>query len=513
MSRLRGALVCLVAALALTPALSARADEAALQKRIEELEAQQREVLEQLRSMQKELQAERQRDGAPPVPVAAPLVAPAAPVPAASAPAPAQAPAVQAAPVADEVVRVGEVERRQGILTDEIRKIREFLVLPETQELKGFYGLGPAASKVYGVPRGLSIGGYGESNVNIITNDANGAQSDFDLVRLVAYLGYKFTDKIVFNSEIEFEHASTNSTVSSSGGSVSVELATLDYLYAEALNVRGGLVLVPMGFINEVHEPPFYLGNVRPPVETQIIPTTWRSNGVGLFGQPLEGLEYKLYGVTSFNAKGYRSLNLRSARQNGNREIANDWSFVGNTDYEILPEWSAGGSMYLGDQGQDEEYGNEDIGFRKVGAFTQIYEVHSEVLTQGFEFRILGTTAFIDNAGILSQDEDIARATGGQPVGEVLLGIYGEVAYNVLPLIWSDTTQYLAPWFRYSWLDTNNKVPSGFARNKAARREYFEFGLQYKPIPQVVLKADYHIQDAQEGTLPDELRLGGGFVF
>jgi len=516
MSRLRGARVCLVAALVLTPALAARADEAALQKRIEELEAQQREVLEQLKSMQKELQAERQRDTAAPVPVAAPLPAPAVPVPAASAPAAAQAPAVQAAPaapVAGEAGRVGEVERRQGILTDEIRKIREFLVLPETQELKSYYGLGPAASKVYGIPRGLSIGGYGESNFNKITSDANGANSTFDFVRLVTYIGYKFTDQIVFNSEIEYEHASTGSTVSSSDGEVALELATLDYLYAEALNARGGLMLVPMGFINEVHEPPFYLGNTRPPVETQIIPTTWSSNGVGLFGQPFEGLEYKLYGVTSFNAKGYRSINLRDARQGGNREIANDWSFVGRGDYAILPEWSAGGSMYLGDQGQGEEYGNEDIGFRKVGAFTQIYEVHSEVLTRGFEFRILGTTAFIDDAAILSQDEEISLASGGQPIGEVLLGIYGEAAYNVLPLIWSDTTQYLAPWFRYTWLDTNNKVPSGFTRNKAARRDYFEFGLQYKPIPQVVLKVDYHIQDSEAGTLPDELRLGGGFVF
>ena len=111
------------------------------------------------------------------------------------------------------------------------------------------------------------------------------------------------------------------------------------------------------------------------------------------------------------------------------------------------------------------------------------------------------------------QDVEISLASGGQPIGEVLLGIYGEAAYNVLPLIWSDTTQYLAPWFRYTWLDTNNKVPSGFTRNKAARRDYFEFGLQYKPIPQVVLKVDYHIQDSEAGTLPDELRLGGGFVF
>ena len=67
------------------------------------------------------------------------------------------------------------------------------------------------------------------------------------------------------------------------------------------------------------------------------------------------------------DAKGYRSLNLRDARQGGNNAIAEDWSFVGRLDYAPFEEWSMGGSMYMGDQGQNEEYGNENIGFRQVG--------------------------------------------------------------------------------------------------------------------------------------------------
>jgi hypothetical protein len=494
----------LIAALATT----AHADEAALRKRIQELEEQQRLFNQQLQELRQELDRER---------------APAAAAPAASpSPVAAEAPAPTPAQAA-EPQRMEEVERRQGILTDEIRKIREFLVLPETQELKGYYGLGPAASKVYGVQRGLSIGGYGEANFKDVVKNGNGTSDEFDFVRLVAYLGYKFNDKIVFNSEIEFEHATTSSTVSSGGGSVSVEFANLDYLWHPALNARGGMVLVPVGFINEVHEPPFYLGNTRPPVELQLIPTTWRANGVGIFGQPIEGLEYKAYGITSLNAEGYQTLNLRNARQNGNREVADDWSFVGRTDYAPIDEWSFGGSLYVGDQGQNEEYGNDDIGFRKAGVFTQLYEIHTEVQTAGLWFRALGTTILVDDAGLLSQDDNIqARqgcdattppSTGCPPIGKVLLGAYAEVAYDVMPLFLPETTQYLAPWFRYSWLDTNNKVAKGFSRDRAARRDFYELGLQYKPIPQVVLKADYHIQDAQQGTLPYEMRIGGGFVF
>jgi hypothetical protein len=510
-----------LAAVLLCGALPARADDAALQRKVEQLEQQQREMLEQLKALRRELDEERARRA--PAPVAAPAPAPGAapaPVPAVvPAPVAPAAPAVQAAPAAPpaspvaEANRVDEVERRQGILTEEIRKIREFLVLPETQELKGQYGLGPGASKVYGIPRGLSIGGYGEANFGIVTNDGSGQPNTADLERLVLYTGYKFTDWLVFNSEIEFEHGTTEETVSASGGAVDVEFATLDFLLDPHANVRTGLVLVPIGFINLVHEPPFYFGNSRPPVETQVIPTTWRSIGAGLFGEVIPGLDYKAFGVTSFNAKGYQSLNLRNARQSGDRELANDWSFVGRLDYEPFTIWSLGGTMYLGDQGQGEEYGNEDIGFRKVGVYTQMYEIHSEVVTRGFEFRTLGVTTLVDDAGVLSQDEFIESQTGGEPIGKVLLGAYAEVAYNIMPVFLPDTTQYLAPWFRYSWLDTNNKVAAGFMRDRAARRQFIEFGLQYEPIPQVVLKVDYHIQDAEQGILPDILRLGGGLVF
>ncbi|MGH7789016.1 MAG: hypothetical protein ACRERC_19245, partial [Candidatus Binatia bacterium] len=179
MWRTRIIAVALVAALAAGPA---RGDDAALRQRIDELEAQQRQFNEELQKLRQMLDEKPAAAPAAAAPVVAPAVVPAGTVPD-GAPAPVAAP-VQAA----EPARVEEVERKTGILTEEIRKIREFLVLPETQELKGYYGLGPSASKVYGTTRGLSIGGYGESNFKVITENANGASDEFDLVRLVAYL-------------------------------------------------------------------------------------------------------------------------------------------------------------------------------------------------------------------------------------------------------------------------------------------------------------------------------------
>ena len=151
--------------------------------------------------------------------------------------------------------RIAELERTVAILADELERTRRQLAVPDDQPLSSKFGLGPAASKIYDLGRGLSIGGYGEGYYSRLVGDKGDAKNRADLLRLVLYTGYKFTDSILFNAEIEFEHATTSSTESSGGGSVSVEFAYLDFLLRDWANIRAGLVLVPMGFINEIHEP------------------------------------------------------------------------------------------------------------------------------------------------------------------------------------------------------------------------------------------------------------------
>jgi len=417
---------------------------------------------------------------------------------------------------------VAEVERRQGILARELAALREAFVLPESQPLRSAYGLGPAASKVYHGNPGLSIGGYGESSFRAAVADDHGSTNTFDYVRFVLYAGYKYSDWIVLNTEIEFEHASTEATASADDGAVEVEFATLDFLFDPRVNARAGMVLVPMGFINELHEPPFYHGNRRPPVETQILPSTWRSNGFGIFGELLPGLEYRTYGITSLNAKGFRSDGIRGGRQSGNREFAEDWSWVARIDYQPFAGAEAGGSLLIGDQGQDESYGNDIDGFFKADVFTQIYEGHIELRRYGLELRGLIAAILVDDAGILSTDPEItgfdpAAPPGMQPaperIADVMLGYYGEIAYDVLPLVLPDTTQYLAPWFRGSHFNTQESMPRGFPADGSKDRNVFEFGIDYKPITQVVLKLDVAFDDAEDGTLPDEIAIGTGFVF
>lgn len=401
---------------------------------------------------------------------------------------------------------VKTLERKTDILSQEVEKLRTNLAIPEEPKYKSAYGLGPAASKVYQVGRGLSIGGYGEANYQATVGDektiasgsSNGKKDNADFERLVLYAGYKFTDTILFNSELEFEHGSTDD-----GGSVSVEFAALDFFINPMANVRAGMVLLPMGFINQIHEPPFYFGNNRPEVERQIIPSTWREIGAGLFGEILPNLTYTTYVVNGLNAADFNSDGIRSGRQKGSQAKAEDLAFVGRMDYAppVLPGLSVGGSAYLGNSGQNQLFDGQ-----QVDAFTQLYEGHVQWKYRGLEFRALGSWGHIDDAGVLS-------AAKGQTIGADNYGWYTEVGYDILPWIFNDTTQYLAPFFRYEQFDTIASAPTGYLDDETKDRRIYQFGLQYKPIPNVVLKADYRNFASRKGDLPDDFNLGLGFIF
>ena len=110
------------------------------------------------------------------------------------------------------------------------------------------------------------------------------SRDEADFLRAVLYAGYKYNDWILFNSEIEFEHATTKTSNGTARGEVSVELAYLDFAISQPLGARAGMLLMPVGLTNEWHEPTTFHGVRRPSVEQSVIPTTWRENGVGVFG-------------------------------------------------------------------------------------------------------------------------------------------------------------------------------------------------------------------------------------
>lgn len=406
----------------------------------------------------------------------------------------------------EQATRREEQERKTGILAEELETLKSKFTLPETVEYKSLYGLGPAASKVYQMPRGLSIGGYGEASAIFFVGDNEGPskRNDVgDLVRFVTYIGYKFSDRIILNSEIEYEHATTNSTVSSSGGSVSVEFATLDFLLTEQANIRTGLVLMPMGFLNEIHEPPFYFGNLRPEVEQRIIPTTWRELGVGLHGTILPGLTYRTYVTNSLNANGFSKTNIRGARQSGNRALFEDLAWTARLDYTPILGLQLGGSVFWGNTGQDQLFAG-----KKIDANLTLFEFHGQYQYRGLQLRALFAQGHIGDTDVLS-----AALGANGPISSRIVGGYAEASYDILPLLFPGTEMSLSPFLRFERLDTQADVPAGFTPDRSRDIRVINAGLSFKPIPNVVIKLDYRNLDAEVGQIADEFNIGFGFIF
>jgi len=395
-----------------------------------------------------------------------------------------------------------ETERKTDILATELEKIKSQLFIPDKREYKSEYGFGPAASQVYRVKSGISIGGYGEAVYTNYTSDRLTSKDSADLLRAVIYLGYKFNDWIILNNEFEFEHA-TSGEGAEEKGEISVEFSQLDFLLHKNANIRAGLMLVPMGFINEIHEPVTFHGNRRPAVEQVIIPTTWREMGAGLFGEVVPGLQYRMYAINSLNAEGFTSAGIREGKGGGSVAVANDWAFTGRLDYtpNFVPGVLMGASTFLGNAGQDESY----LG-RRPNVFTQLYEGHIQWHYKGLEMRALGAVGLIGNANVLS-------ASKGEPIGSQNYGWYTEAAYDVMPWLWKDSTQYLAPFFRYERFNTQADVPTGFTPDRLFDRWIYQGGLTYKPIPNISIKADYRNISSAGGPVPDEFNLGFGFIY
>jgi opacity protein-like surface antigen len=437
-----------------------------------------------------------------------------------SVPCAAEAAADSADAVRERDDRIADLERKLDLLADELANVRDQVTVPEERELKGAYGLGPAASKVYGVDRGLSIGGYGEWFYrSFVGNDDSGSDSvedevisdrqldRADALRIVTYLGYKFTENIVFNSEIEYEHAFIGEeTASAESGEVRVEFAALDFFWRDEVNARAGVLLMPMGFLNEVHEPPFYYGVSRPETETRILPTTWSEMGAGLFGQLGDQFEYRAYVVNGFNARGFTDAGIRDGRQNANRALAEDLAGVFRLDWRPTEAWMIGGSIYYGDSGQDQDLGDVDV----PGAALLVAEGHVQWRWQQWQAR--GLIAYNQ----LSDADDLNNALGravNRPIAEQMFGGYVEIAYDVWPLFSDVYDRSLSPFLRIEYVDTQNDVPSGFVANDRNRYWVYTPGLQFKPHPNVALKIEYRNFSPRGGERPDEISLGMGFAF
>ncbi|MFK7742008.1 MAG: hypothetical protein AB8H80_16955 [Planctomycetota bacterium] len=363
--------------------------------------------------------------------------------------------------------------RELEALSGDVERIDLGGLVPPLSEPKR--GVGQGAAKVYDVESGLSIGGYGE----FLFQQRSGRTDFADAQRVILYVGYKFDEKWVFNSEIEVEHGTTNGN----SGEVSLEFGYLDYLHSDEFNLRGGMLLSPLGLINELHEPTTFLPASRPQTERRIIPSTYREMGFGAYGDVGE-FSYRAYALTSLDGANFSSSGLRGGRQRGSKAEANDWSLQARLDYVGVTGLIVGGSVSYGDTGQDNLDDTSPVANAVPDLTTTVLEAHVDYRTGPWRMRALWATAKV-------QDAAVFNTSTGNNLADRLTGYYGELGFDVLSMLMPESGAQVTPFVRYEHIDTQDSVPTGFVRDDSQEDEIFTLGVNYKPIPQVVVKVDY----------------------
>ena len=403
--------------------------------------------------------------------------------------------------------RLAEIERQIEILAREIEQLKlgeaPPAAVPESKDLR--YGVGPAASKVYG-KKGVSIGGYGEFIYQSFSGsrqdgEPSGSRNQADLARAVLYFGYKFDDRWVLNTEIEAEHAVT---ASDKGGEVEVEFAYLDYLFSRPVRARAGLVLIPMGLINELHEPPTFLGVLRPDVEERLIPSTWRELGGGFYGDSGR-FSYRLYGVNGLNSEGYSAEGIREGSQEGSEAAAENWAVTGRLDWTPVTGAFLGASFFSGDSDQ----GRTTPAGRPFAGRTTLFDVHADWIWRGVWLRGLYARTTIGDAAAINEANGL---TAEESVGSRQWGWYVQGGFDVLSLR-SGSRASLTPFVRYERYDTQAEVPAGYSRNPENDVTVLTIGAVLKPIEPIAIKIDWQQRKNAARTGVDQWNVGLGYLF
>ncbi|WP_457601601.1 DUF3373 domain-containing protein [Hydrogenivirga sp.] len=390
---------------------------------------------------------------------------------------------------ADEIKVLRE---EMEVLKEELRKLKLEISMPQITTYESYTGLGPAASKALINPKGVSIGGYGEAWLTSRPNKK--PNTEIDLYRFILYLGYAFTEKLKFNSEIEIEHAKVEGGEES--GEVAIEFAFLDYRFNRSFGIRGGMVLVPLGITNEYHEPPTYFSVRQPYLEKTLFPFTWRENGVGVYGET-GLLEYRAYVINGLRAeKGeYKSSSpFKKLKQDGSEAVSDQLGFTGRLDIKLPKNLKAGVATFI----SAVQNGSGD----KLGTVS-VFSPHLWWQYAGFDVRFVGAYTKVSDADRITAELDDGDPSNGLEVfPEKMQGFYLQVAYNVFRF--TDLDQELYVFGKYEDIDTYADAPSGYAKPTGYRFKIYNLGVSYRPHPLVALKADYVRKDVTDKDGADE---------
>lgn len=327
---------------------------------------------------------------------------------------------------------------------------------------------------------GTSLGGYAELHFN------GGEKDEIDLHRFVFFLGHEFNDNIRFFSELEVEHS-----VAGDGqpGEVELEQAFVEFDLGVNTVSSVGLQLVPIGIINETHEPPTFYGVERNNVEKNIIPSTWWEAGVKFSGKLAENLHYDamVHSGLETPVTGNRVFLIRNGRQ---KVAEANWK---NTAYTGRLSWIpiAGVNLAASFQYQD------DLTQSVVPTSATLFEAHADIRRNITPESEIGFRALYAQWNLKSEEAELIGR-------DVQRGWYVEPSYKYS----FANGQAIGFFTRYSYFDNN----AGDIIDTANKQT--SFGVNYWPHQNVVLKADYQIDSFADQEADDNrINLGIGVQF
>ncbi len=359
----------------------------------------------------------------------------------------------------------------------------------------------------------LVVGGYGEVHYNQPLEKQTFNNGKLDVHRIVMLFGYHFNEKTQFITELEFEHVSE----------VYVEQAFLQYKLNGSINFRGGLMLVPMGIINEYHEPTAFNGVERPMIDNYLSPSTWREIGFGITGNILPlTVKYQAYVMNGFNGyDGSAKLNgkngFRSGRQKGAESYISSPNFTGKIEYYGIRGLNLGLSGYFG-KTQSTLYNGTDKNDNAAIAVADSSVVGISMIGVDVRYTMKGLQlrGQFYYAGLSNTDQYnvFTAADNGtlNNLGSSMIGYYTEAGYNILRTV--DTGKQLIPFVRYSFLNTHNSVESNIEVNQSFVKTAITTGLTFALTKGAVVKADVQfIKDAATDTYAKTFNAGFGVMF
>jgi len=315
-----------------------------------------------------------------------------------------------------------------------------------------------------------SVGGYGEIHYNNI----EGSEA-IDFHRFVLFFDHEFTDDIRFFSELELEHAFSGGDAP---GEVELEQAYVEMDLTDNSLLRAGVFLVPVGIVNETHEPPTFYGIERNPVEKNIIPATWWEAGVDYQTQLAEGwtLDVSAHSGLNVATTGSKSFLIRSGRQKVAEAKADNLAYTGRIKYTAIPGLELSATYQIQD----------DITQGELGTSARLFSAHAIYNKDNFGVKALFASWNIDGQAAELIGRDIQQ------------GYFIEPSYML--------NQQWGLFARYSAWDNEAGLSSSDSEKKQTN-----FGISYWPHENVVFKLDIESRfGAQTG---DGFNLGLGYMF